>query len=117
MPWDMSTVDLAGNHIEGRGDGENGPKIGLALGVVLIVALIVDRVRTRSQPVVLAGAGAWTWALLFAWRAAVSRVGGANMWPIGFVLVVAPAAVLGTAVVAGITEWLRVRTARRAPSP
>jgi len=113
VPWDLSTVDAAGNQIPGGGDRESGPRIALALAVILITALAVDRFRARANPVALAAAGSATWALLFAWRAAVSRVGGANMWPLAYVTVVAPAAVLGSFMVAGITHWRATRRPSR----
>lgn len=107
VPWDMSTVGEAGRRIAGRSDAQTGPKIGLALALILVVALVVEVRRGDARPLPMAAAGAATWAVLFAWRAAVSRVGGANFWPIAFVFIVAPAAVLGPALVIGIAGWIK----------
>ncbi len=107
VPWDMSTVDAAGNDIPGRSDGETGPRIAVVLAVVMAGAVAADVLWRASRPIFLAVAGSATWAFLFAWRAAVSRVGGANMWPIAFVMLVLPAAVLGSLLVWAIVAWRR----------
>jgi hypothetical protein len=106
-PWDLSEVDKAGRVIVGGGD-HLAPQIGAALALVTamycVAALVLDRV-----PITWACAGSCSiWVALFVWRASSARAEGANLWPVGLVMVVMPAAALAFGAVA-FCSWLRSR--------
>ena len=113
-PWDLSEIDKAGRVIAGGGD-HLAPQIGAALALVTAVycvgALLFDRV-----PITWACGGSCAiWVALFAWRASSARVDGANLWPVGLVMVVMPAAALAFGAVA-FCSMLRSRL-HPTPSP
>jgi hypothetical protein len=89
--WDLSEVDEAGRVIAGGGD-HLAPQIGAALALVTAMYCVGAFVLDRA-PILWASAGSCiTWVVLFAWRASVARVDGANLWPLGLVFIVMPAA-------------------------
>ena len=98
-PWDLSEVDKAGRAIAGGGD-HLAPQIGAALALVTVMycigALVLDRVPINWA----CGGSCVIWVVLFAWRASVARVDGANFWPVGLVMVVLPAATFAFGAVA-----------------
>jgi hypothetical protein len=98
-PWDLSEVDSNGATIRGGGD-HAAPDVAVVLIVLLAFACVVALLRPTAPVVELMGGSSIAWALLWAWRASVSRTDGANMWPVGFVVVVLPAALVAVAVVA-----------------
>jgi hypothetical protein len=114
-PWDLSEVDRAGNSIAGGGD-HLAPQIGAALALVTamycVAALVSDRVPINWA----CGGSCAIWVALFAWRASVARVDGANLWPVGLVIVVMPAAALAFGAVA-FCSMLRSRMHRTVSPP
>lgn len=114
-PWDLSELDKAGRVIAGGGGDHHANEIGAALALVTAMycaaALVLDRV-----PITWAcGGSCATWVALFAWRASSARVDGANLWPVGLVMVVMPAAALAFGAVA-FCSMLRSRL-HRVPLP
>jgi hypothetical protein len=114
-PWDLSEIDEAGRAIAGGGD-HLAPQIGAALAFLTALycvgALVSDRL-----PIIWACAGSCAiWVVLFAWRASVARVDGANLWPIGLVFVVGPAAGCAFGAVA-FCSTLRSRRHRTSQPP
>jgi hypothetical protein len=107
-PWDLSEVDKAGRAIAGGGD-HLAPQIGAALAVVTamycVAALALDHLPVSWA----CGGSCAIWVVLFAWRASSARVDGANLWPVGLVMVVLPAAALAFGAVAFCSR-LRSRT-------
>jgi hypothetical protein len=81
---------------------------GLALGLVL---------AGRLEAKWLGTAAAGTWAILFAWRAAVSRTDGANMWPVAFLFLIGPAAIIASLLVHAAARWRSKRTDSSPASP
>ncbi len=113
--WDLSKVDAQGHLIAGRSDADVAMPMAVTLAIVVAIGLaLVMRARDRSGTV-FGAAGAATWALLFACCAAASRVGGANMWPIGFVMVVLPAAVAAVVVIHVVAHVVARRQVRHRP--
>jgi hypothetical protein len=98
VPWDLSE-DASGGGVD-----EYAARIGLVLVVVTGVAVSLVRAG-RSDARWLGSAAAVTWATLFAWRAAVSEVSGANMWPLAFVTLVLPASALANLLVQAAAHW------------
>jgi hypothetical protein len=105
LPWDWSTVDAAGEPVEG---GE--PWTGLIL-VAAIVGLTVAAVVRRQPRALLTAplAGVATMAILYSWRASQARTVGDNLWFFGLIGVVLPLGLLG----AFGGAWLALRTIRR----
>jgi hypothetical protein len=108
VPWDLSEVDLQGRDIDGGAD-ENWERIAGVLAVIVLVGVLLALVRPWSGVVPLTVAGAASWAGLFAWRASVSRVSGANLWRVSFVMMVVPAALATVILVSRLVRWRRDR--------
>ena len=114
-PWDLSEVDKLGQVIEpGRGD-HLWPQIFAALAVVTVAYVAIGLVWGRRLVVAASVGSAATWAFIWSWRAAVSRVVGGNFWLASLVIVVLP-----TAIGAVLLVWAAVRAnellrARRSP--
>ena len=98
VPWDLSET------ASGGGGDDYATRIGLVLVVVTVVAVSLV-LAGRLDATWLGTAAAVTWAVLFAWRAAVSETNGANMWPIAFVFFVLPAAAVANLVVQASAHW------------
>jgi hypothetical protein len=107
LPWDWSTVDAAGDPIEG---GE--PWTGLILVAVLAGLVVATVVRRQPRAVLTAPlAGLATMVVLYSWRASQARVVGTNLWVFGLIGVVLPLGLLGTFGGA----WLALRSRREGP--
>ena len=98
VPWDLSET------ASGGGGDDYAARIGLVLVVVTVVAVSLV-LAGRLDATWLGTAAAATWAVLFAWRVAVSETNGANMWPIAFVFFVLPAAAVANLVVQASGRW------------
>ena len=98
VPWDLSET------APGGGGDDYAARIGLVLLVVTAVAVSLV-LSGRSGATWFGAAAAGTWAILFAWRAAVSETSGANMWPIAFVFIVLPAAAVANLAVQVSAHW------------
>ena len=98
VPWDLSET------ASGGGGDDQAARIGLVLVVVTVVAVALV-LAGRLDATWLGTAAAVTWAVLFAWRAAVSEANGANMWPVAVVFVVLPAAAVANLVVQASAHW------------
>ena len=114
-PWDLSEVDGSGRIIAGGGD-HLAPRIGAALAFVTAMycvgALVLDRL-----PIMLAcAASCASWVALWVWRVGVARVDGVNLWPLGLVFVVIPAAAVAFGAVA-FCSLLRSRRQHSASPP
>jgi hypothetical protein len=98
-PWDLSEVDKAGRVVVGGGD-QLAPQIAAALVVVTAMYCVGALVSDRVPILWACGASCAMWVALWVWRASVARVDGANLWPVGLVLAVLPAAALAFGAVA-----------------
>lgn len=105
LPWDLSELNANGQQVTGGGD-DYIPRILLVAAVYMGFGALVARWRSPMAVPFVASA-ALSWAALFAWRASVSTVAGANLWLLMFMFVVLPVAV-GSVVVA---RWLASRSA------
>ena len=108
LPWDWSTVDAAGQPVDG---GQ--PWTGLFL-VAVVAGLAVAAVVHREPGALLTAplAGLATMVVLYSWRASQARVVGSNLWVFGLIGVVLPLGLLGTFGGA----WLALRSRRDGPS-
>ena len=113
-PWDLSEVDTAGRAIAGGGD-HLAPQIGAALALLTAMYCVGALVSDRVPITWACGGSCAIWVALFAWRASVARVDGANLWPVGLVIVVIPAAASAFGAVA-LCSMLRSRL-HPTPSP
>lgn len=99
LPWDLSEVDTRGRSLP-RGGDDYVTRIAVVPVIVVIAGLafiVLPRARAGGER--LRGAGPWltaggaaAWVTLFAWRTAVARTSGANMFMIPLVFVVVPVA-------------------------
>lgn len=77
-----------------KGGDDYAPMMALVAGAVIAIAIgLLFAPLTRRSATGFAAGGLVTWTVLFAWRAAVSRVSGANMFMIPLIVIVAPLAV------------------------
>ena len=110
VPWDLSEEAAQNPYFydpafsSGRGGDDYAPEIALVLVVLTVFAMAVI-LAGRPDARWFGTAAAATWAVLFAWRAAVSRTSGANMWPVAFVMLVGPAAVIASLFVHATARW------------
>lgn len=102
VPWDLSEIDRQG-HSTGRSVDKDWELIAAILGIIFIAGLLVVLLRPRGAAPFAIGAST-AWAALFAWRAAASRVSGANMWILSFAYLVVPAAAGVGSVVASLAK-------------
>lgn len=103
-PWDWSTVDAAGQRLDGAQPWS--AVFGVAVVSGLAVAWTVRRYPAAILWAPLAGVG--TMAVLYSWRASQARVSGSNLWFFGLIGVVIPLGLLG----AFGGAWLALRSAR-----
>src|SRR2546423_996151 len=105
VPWDLSELDPNGRPIPGGGGDHFAPRIALAFAVVVAVGLVLAVAIPSMSARRFTMWGGVAWALLFAWRAGASRVSGANLWPVSFVMFVVPAVVAATFAVSYVERW------------
>lgn len=109
VSWDLSEIDREGNPT-GTSSDELWLPIASVLGIVFSVGLFFAVRGRGSVAASLTGSGAATWTVLFAWRAAVARIDGANLWFVSLVLFVVPSAVAATVVVCSIASHRSSKT-------
>lgn len=94
VPWDLSEIDADGRMLDRGGDDYAGA-IALVAGVIIAIGIgLVVSPRTRPSAAWFVLGGLVIWAVLFAWRSAVSEVAGANMFMLPLVFAVIPLTVL-----------------------
>lgn len=90
VPWDLSELDADGHMLEQGGD-DYAPMIVLVAAAVIALAVgLLVSPRTRRSAAWFATGGLVAWAVLFAWRTAVSETSGANMFMIPLLFAVIP---------------------------
>ncbi len=107
VPWDLSEYDEAGNRIAGGGDDNAGAIAGVVLVLLLVGLVAVYRAPRLGRIAAIASFA--TWAILFAWRASVSRVAGANLWPVSFVMFIIPAVIVASTIVTVVERRIAIR--------
>ncbi len=106
VPWDLSEVDERGRALP-RGGDEYAPEIALVATAVGLTGLALSlSSRTRAGGPWLTAGGLWAWAALFAWRAAVSRVSGANLFMVPLVFFFIPVALVFPLIVNAVGNWV-----------
>jgi hypothetical protein len=114
LPWDLSEVDKLGRPLP-KGGEDYAAEIALVAVVVAVMGLtLLASSKTRRGAGMFAAGGLWTWAALFGWRAAVSRVTGANLFVVPLIVAVVPAALALPVIIGAAGNWLETR---RPPSP
>jgi hypothetical protein len=107
-------VDKLGRPLP-RGGDDYAAEIVLVAVVVAVTGLaLLASSKTRKGADTFAAGGLWTWAALFGWRAAVSRVSGANLFVVPLIFAVVPAALAVPVIIGAAGNWLETR---RAPTP
>ena len=102
--WDLS------EDIPGGGD-DLFPRIVAVLGMLVVAGVAAVVVSPRLGQIA-ANASFVTWALLFAWRASVARVSGANLWLLPFLFLVLPAAGLAANLIDRVNKFVKTQRVR-----
>jgi hypothetical protein len=98
-----------------NGGDDYAEEIALVAVVVTVTGLaLLTLSKTRKGARPFTAGGLWTWAALFGWRAAVSRVSGANLFILPLVFAVVPAALALPRIIGAAGNWLETR---RPPTP
>jgi len=92
LPWHLDEIDEFGRRLTSSAD-ENAGRIGLVFAFAAAVAFTLLFV-TRKVPIAtcFAVGASVSWAVLFAWRASVAQVSGANFFVIPLVGAICPLA-------------------------
>ncbi len=104
VPWHLSELDAEGYPIEGGGDDAFLPiaLVGVAVVAAAVLVLAIRRLRPTAAAFALGGLA--TWSVLFAWRASVARVSGANLWTLPLLFVFLPVTVIVPRLLARLTR-------------
>jgi hypothetical protein len=103
VPWDLSEIDALGRPSPGSADA-NAPAIAAVIGIVLVVGVLLAILLPKGSWGFAVG-GSIAWAALFAWRAAVGRAVGVNLWPVSFVMFILPAVAFVVLLVRAVARW------------
>jgi len=81
VPWDLSYFDEQGNVIAGGGDA-TASRVGLVLALLTVLWVLLAFAAPRLPVIAMSICASVGWVVLWSWRAAISRVEGANLWPL-----------------------------------